>query len=433
MSRRSRAGTRIARVAVKRLAAGGAGVGHDGSKVVFVPYSAPGDEVEAEIFDERRTWCRARIRRVLRPSPERVSPRCEAFGACGGCDWQHLAYEAQLAAKKTIVAEALRRIGRLDPPEVAPVVPSPDTYEYRCRARLHAAVSGGAVRFGFFRAGSHEVVPVESCPVLHPSLEAALAALAAAARRQPADFDRVAQARLDTCWDGSLVRLSLRGARGDSIPLAATALRELLAAAADRGTRLLLGEEARRPLAMGPGDDALVTTGETFTQVNLANNQALVATALGLAAPRPGEAALDLYCGLGNLALPAAARGARVLGVDLDAEAVRQARENAARLGRQAEFVRGDAASTARELVGEGRRFPLVLLNPPRTGAREAVPAVAGLAPGRIVMISCNPATLARDASAFSAAGYRLEALAPIDLFPQTAHVETVALFTPGP
>jgi len=196
---------------------------------------------------------------------------------------------------------------------------------------------------------------------------------------------------------------------------------------------LLFGDDTHRPLPLGPGDDALVTTGETFTQVNLANNQALVGTVLGLAAPRAGEEVLDLYCGLGNLALPTAARGARVLGADLDAEAVRQALENATRLGRETEFVRGDAAAVARELRGQGRRFALVLLNPPRTGARDTVAAVAALAPARVVMVSCDPATLARDAAAFRAAGYRLDAVAPIDLFPQTAHVETVSLFTPGP
>ena len=431
--RHNRSGPRLARVAIERLAAGGDGVGRDGAKVVFVPYTAPGDEIEAEIFDERRTWCRGRTRRVLRASADRVAPRCTAFGSCGGCNWQHLAYPVQLAAKRTIVAEALRRIGRLDPPPAAQTVPSPGGYGYRCRARLHAAGRGGAVRFGFFSAGSHEVVPVKTCPVLHPSLDVALAALADAAQRHPAAFAGIAEARIDTCWDGSMVRLALRGTRGASTALSPGASRALSNAAAAGGVRLLFGDDAHRPLPLGPGDDALVTTGETFTQVNLANNQALVGTVLGLAAPRAGEEVLDLYCGLGNLALPTAARGARVLGADLNAEAVRQARENATRLGRETEFVRGDAAAVARELRDQGRRFALVLLNPPRTGARDTVAAVAALAPARVVMVSCDPATLARDAAAFRAAGYRLDAVAPIDLFPQTAHVETVTLFTPGP
>jgi 23S rRNA (uracil1939-C5)-methyltransferase len=183
------------------------------------------------------------------------------------------------------------------------------------------------------------------------------------------------------------------------------------------------------PLRLGPGDDALITTGATFTQVNLAQNAALVATALDLADPRPGEEVLDLCCGLGNLAVPAAARGARVLGVDLDGEAVRQARDNARRARCDATFVRGDAAAVAAALAGEGRRFGLVLLNPPRGGARDACATLAALAPARVVVVSCDPATLARDAAVLAAGGFRLAAAQPLDLFPQTAHVETAARF----
>jgi tRNA/tmRNA/rRNA uracil-C5-methylase (TrmA/RlmC/RlmD family) len=196
-----------------------------------------------------------------------------------------------------------------------------------------------------------------------------------------------------------------------------------------RASVSLLGDETREPLPLGPGPQALVTTGEAFTQVNLRQNLKLVEVALDLAAPVPGEEILDLCCGLGNLAVPAAARGGQVTGVDIDGEAVRQARENSGRLGFKATFVRDDAAAAARALAGAGRRFTLVLLNPPRTGAREAASIVPSLAPLRIVVVSCDPATLARDASVLAAAGYALEAVCPIDLFPQTAHVETVTLF----
>jgi 23S rRNA (uracil1939-C5)-methyltransferase len=142
---------------------------------------------------------------------------------------------------------------------------------------------------------------------------------------------------------------------------------------------------------------------------------------------------LDLCCGLGNLALPAAARGGRVTGVDLDGQAIVQARENARRLGLSATFIHDDAAAAVLALAGAGRRFPLVLLNPPRAGAREAVAAIPALSPSRILVVSCDPATLARDAAALAAAGYRLDAVRPVDLFPQTAHVETVARFSREP
>ena len=239
--------------------------------------------------------------------------------------------------------------------------------------------------------------------------------------------------RIDTGWDGAAVRLLLRGGRGEPVAIPGAAARAVRDAAAARGLRLLLDDTSGEPLALGPGPDALVTTGETFTQINLRQNLALVELAIALAAPVPGEEVLDLCCGLGNLALPAAARGGRVTGVDLDEQAIVQARENARRLGRAATFVRDDAAAAVRALAGAGRRFPLVLLNPPRTGAREAVAAIPALSPSRVVVVSCDPATLARDAAALAASGYILDAARPVDLFPQTAHVETVALFRRDP
>jgi len=423
------AGSATTVLAVERLAAGGDGVGRIDAKVAFAPRTAPGDVVEVEVVEERRSWCRARMIRLVTAGPDRITPHCPAFGDCGGCDWQHLAYPAQLAAKRSIVEDALRRIGRLHPPAVTPTIPSPLEHGYRHRARMHTARRGQAAQFGFFRRGSHDVVPLEACPVLHPSLNVVLGALAVAGRVQPRAFAHCGQVCLDTGWDGATARLLLRGMEDKPLNISEPAASALRDAAAVSGVRLLLGDETREPLPLGPGPQALVTTGEAFTQVNLRQNLKLVEVALDLAAPVPGEEILDLCCGLGNLAVPAAARGGRVTGVDIDGEAVRQARENAGRLGFEATFVRDDAAAAARALAGAGRRFTLVLLNPPRTGAREAASIVPSLAPLRIVVVSCDPATLARDASVLAAAGYALEVVRPIDLFPQTAHVETVTLF----
>lgn len=414
---------------IDRLAAGGDGVGRSGAKVAFVPRTAPGDEVEVEVCESRRTWCRARVLRLLKPGPDRVVPPCPSFGSCGGCDWLHLGYPAQLTAKRSIVEDALRRIGHLDPPAIAPTLPSPLELGYRHRARLHIARHGGPSSFGFFRAGSHDLVPVGECPVLHPALNGVLGVLAETGRRQPSAFALCREARLDSGWDGAAVRLLFRGGRGEPAEIPRAAARALREKAAARGIRLLLDDTSGEPLALGPGPDALVTTGETFTQVNLRQNLTLVDLAIALAAPVAGEEVLDLCCGLGNLALPAAARGARVTGVDLDEQAVFQARENARRLGRAAAFLRDDAGAAVRALAEAGRRFPLVLLNPPRTGAREAVAALPALSPARVVVVSCDPATLARDAATLAASGYLLDTARPVDLFPQTAHVETVALF----
>ena len=429
---RTRRGPRPTPVAatltIDRLAAGGDGVGRVGAKVAFVPRTAPGDEVEVQVVEERRTWCRARVVRLLQAGPDRAEPRCRLFGTCGGCAWQHLGYAAQLAAKRAIVEDALRRIGRLEPPAVQPPLASPLAYGYRHRARLHAASNGGATVFGFYRPGSHDLIPTEHCPVLHPALNVMLAGLARVGRLLPQAAARWRAVRLDTDWDGASVRLLVLGTSGRA-QMSAAAARDLQDTASANGVRLLLDASAGEPLALGPGASALWTTGESFTQVNLRQNQALVDLAIALAAPAPGEEVLDLCCGLGNLALPAAARGCRMTGVDLDAGAIAQARDNTRRLGLPATFIAEDAAAAVRELAGAGRRFPLVLLNPPRTGAREAVAVIPALSPERIVVVSCDPATLARDAAALAASGYSLRTVRPIDLFPQTAHVETIALF----
>jgi 23S rRNA (uracil1939-C5)-methyltransferase len=414
-------------VRFERLAAGGDAVGRLGGKVVFTPLAAPGDLALVEIAEERRSWCRGRLARLLEPSPERVAPTCPAFGVCGGCAWQHVAYPAQLAAKRAIVDDALRRIGRLEAPPAADTLPSPRVLGYRHRARLHAARGAGGAGFGFLRRASHEAVALERCPVLHPGLEPLLAALAAAARRHPDFFARCADARADTDYEGRTVRLALRRSDGTALappPEVAAFLRSRWG----EGAELLLGPDPGRPLALGPGALAPMTTGETFTQVNLEQNLALVGIAMDLAAPADGEEVLDLCCGLGNLALPAAARGAAVLGVDLDPEAVRQGEENARRLGLAAAFRRDAAEHAVRDLAAAGRRFGLVMLNPPRTGAREAAAAIPALGASRVLLVSCDPATLARDAALLAAGGYLPAAVRPVDLFPQTPHVETVAL-----
>lgn len=415
---------------IERLAAGGDGVGRVGGKVTFVPSTAPGDVVDVVHVEDRRSFSRARVRRIVSPSPDRVEPACPAFGTCGGCCWQHVRYPAQLDAKRLIVADALQRIGGIAPPEVRRTLPSPETYGYRHRARLHAGRVGDAIAFGFYRAGSTTLVPLRVCPVLHRSVEAALDALGLAGSRHAQELARCVEARVDADWEGSRVRLTLRGRGGAPLALPAGAARTIRQHLGGAGVAPLLGDDADAPLSLGPGQDALITTGEAFTQVNLAQNLRLVAAAVALAAPLPGEEALDLYCGLGNLSLPLSAAGARVLGVDLDPAAVRQAEANARRLRSGALFAADDAAAAVTALARAGRRFPLVVLNPPRTGARETVERLAALVPRRVVVVSCDPATLARDAAVLGAHGYRLDVVQPIDIFPQTAHVETVALFS---
>lgn len=422
------------RIAITRLAAGGDGVGRLDGKVVFVPLTAPGDIAAIEIAGDRGAFLRGRLLGLDRPSPQRVEPPCPLFGACGGCRWQHLAYPLQLEAKRSIVEEALRRIGHFEPPPIPGTMSSPAAYGYRHRVRLHVAPGGGRAIFGFFRAESREVVPTDRCAVLHPGLDALFPILNETAHRHPKLFAGCREVRADTDFEGRFLRLALRARDGRPLAVPADAQETLRTATAATATQILVGATAERPLRLDPEEEALETAGEAFTQANLRQNQNLVRLAMEMAAPVAGEEVLDLYCGLGNLSLPTVARGATVLGIDRDAEAVGQARANARRGGGvNAAFRQGDAAETARLLAGERRRFDLVLLNPPRTGARETVAILPAFAPSRILMISCDPATFARDAALFRERGYHLAAVRPLDMFPQTAHVETIGLFLPRP
>jgi 23S rRNA (uracil1939-C5)-methyltransferase len=239
----------------------------------------------------------------------------------------------------------------------------------------------------------------------------------------------VADLRLATDFSGRQVRVAVSG-RSEGAILPAETAKHLAAQAGARGIDISFAGGSEKPLALGPERDALLVTGNTFTQVNLRQNRAMVEEVVALAAPEEGESVLDLYCGTGNFSFPLARSGASVLGIDTSGASIRCARENARLLGGPVEFRRGEAEAAVVGLAARERRFDLVVLNPPRAGAKEAVAELPRLAPSRIVMVSCDPATFARDAASLASRGYALSDLRAFDLFPQTFHFETVGLFT---
>lgn len=395
---------------------------HDG-EVVFVPYAAPGDRVRARVVERRRGYARAEIDSVPVAGADRVLPGCRYFPTCGGCQWQHVAPEAQRRAKSAIVGEQLARIAGLRDVDVLPTIASPADWSYRSRITL--VVEGR--RAGYHRTRSHRLVEIDGCPIADPAIVQHLdsvrhwigatrtalrrvtiavapggVAVAAIAAARPADGDRAACERA----------------------LAADAgLRGIVVAGA--GSRLVAGDPSVR-VELEPGLDLEVPV-DAFTQVNAGANRALIETAMRCAEPRPGTRALDLYCGAGNFTLPLARRGIEVLGIERSAVAVDAAAANAKRHGLRATFRQaGVAEALARLAPGS---IDTVVLDPPRAGAADAVPGIAALRPGRIVYVSCDPATLARDARALTECGWRLARVQPVDLFPQTYHVESVAEF----
>jgi len=409
---------------VERLAYGAEALAHHEGRVVFVPYVAPGERVRVRIVERRAGFLRAELSDVLTAAPDRTAPRCRFFGECGGCQWQHLTLAAQRTAKAAIVAEQLARLGGLHDVNVRPPLASGDPWAYRTRITL--AVEGRLL--GFRRARSHSLVAIDDCCIADPALVAHLDVArdwVATLRTVP---DRVTLARAP----GGVVLVADSRRRPASADVTAT--ETLLARHASVRGAVLAGTGARAvvgdPHVLMPlePDLQLEVPADAFTQVNAAANPVIVATVLELAALRPGARALDLYCGAGNFTLALGRRGVDVLGIERSTVAVDAGRANAARLGvTGARFACGPVASELARLPVEA--LDAMVLDPPRSGAAEIVPQLVARRPRSVVYVSCDPATLARDARDLVAGGYDLVRIQPIDVFPQTYHIETVAEF----
>ncbi len=372
---------------IDELAAGGDGVGRgpDG-RVVFVPFTAPGDRVRVQLTQTRARFARARVESLLEPGPGRADPVCPVFGSCGGCAWQHVSYAAQLAAKARILEDALRRIGRLEPPGPIVIEPSPSSYGYRSRTRV--LVEAG--RVGYRRRRSNVLCATTRCPVLLPPLDEALHELAEHPPRDDGEWE--------LAWGEGQTRAT---------PLAAP---------------------GRERVSLRVAGERIGTSPGVFAQSNALLLPALAAQLLACAGS--GGSALELYAGAGCFTLPLARRFERLVALEADAGAVRDLRENLRDAGIAHVDVIAETLERAleRDLLA-GLAPELLVLDPPRAGLPEGgVEALAALAPARVVYLSCDPATFARDLALWFARGWALRSVQGFDLFPQTPHVEALAL-----
>lgn len=409
-------------VRILRIAAGGDGVGRlaDG-RTVFVPRTAPNDLVELADLRPQKRFARARIGQVLEPGPDRVAPACVHYDRdrCGGCQLQHLSAPAQRAAKAAIVGEALRRFGGLDvaDPEVVP-----GEAEWGYRTRITLAVQGG--RVGFHRLGEADrVFALERCEIAAPPLQSLWDALRPHRALLPADAERVVL-RLDR--DGG--RHVIVETRGAEVWRDAGRLSGALSRVG--GAVVWWRPEGGAARVLAGSAEAFPAT--VFEQVQPALGETIRRHAVALAAPAPGMRAWDLYAGIGETTELLLAAGALVESVELDARAVELAARRSAFGPPPGSQAPGGPvlrhAGRAEDLVAHLKAPEIVVTNPPRTGMDErAVAALARVRPRRIVYVSCDPATLARDVKRLGA-GWRAGALKAFDLFPQTAHVETVLL-----
>jgi 23S rRNA (uracil1939-C5)-methyltransferase len=411
-------------VTIESLAYGIFGVARTEEGVVLVPGTTPGDVARVRVVARKRDHREARVLDILKPSPERRTPPCPYVPECGGCGWQHVSHRAQLEAKERIVRDALVRIGGLDPTalDLRPIVPCAE-WAYRHRLSLRV---GGEQRLGFYQHRSHRLVEVAECRIADTAVNLHLAAAREWLRGTSTEVRRLEIA-------------SARDARVAFVGNAEGAFRhdeayheKFLRAHPTVSGIVLFGKGWRRmfgkPLVDLEVEQGLVLeTWGGFTQVNPAGNRRLVETVIELAAPSSSDRVLDLYCGAGNFTLPLARRTAAVLGVESDPTSASQARHNADRSGlANCRFVQQDASAAARGLAASGERYSLVILDPPRSGAAEVVDHLPALVAERMIYVSCNPTTLARDLRRLAAQRFAIGPVQPIDLFAQTHHVETV-------
>jgi 23S rRNA (uracil1939-C5)-methyltransferase len=418
----------------------GQGVAHHDGKVVFIEGALPGERVTATLRRRKPKFDTATVHTVLRASPLRVTPPCPHFGICGGCSLQHLDARAQVAMKQRVLEDTLAHLGQVAPQEwLAPI--HGETWGYRQRARLSVrnVVKKGRVLVGFHERRSSYVAEMDSCAVLPERISAAIAPLATLIAGLSIR-DRLPQ--IEVAVGDRVDVLVLR----HLAPLTDADRAALVAFAEARGVSIQLqsgGPDTVVPLhpptpaaldyALPEFDVVLPFAPSEFTQVNHAVNRVLVRRAMQLLAPRAGEHVADLFCGLGNFTLPIARAGAQVLGIEGSAALVRRAVEGAA-LNGLAERTRFEVANLFEVTTDDVQRWGALdaaLIDPPRDGALALVKALLPeVAPKRLVYVSCNPATLARDAGVLvHVQGYTLTHAGVANMFPHTAHVESIARF----
>ncbi|MGE5580824.1 MAG: 23S rRNA (uracil(1939)-C(5))-methyltransferase RlmD [Bacillota bacterium] len=431
--------------------------GPDQGLVVFLPGTVPGDVCEYSVVERKKNFMRGRVTNLLEAGPGRVEAACPVASSCGGCTWQHLSYDLQLQWKKRIVEEALSRIARTEDCEVRDCLPSPQTAGYRNKVEVPLAVSNGKVVAGFYQPYSHRVVPSEECVLEHPAAREVVLRMVEEVRthRYSIYDERTGRGQVRhvvaRVAPGTGERMAVLVVNGRSIPkesqfatAVASSLDNLVSVVLNTNTErtnIILGETSK--VLYGryhiedlfgdgqPGRLRFRISPLSFYQVNSPQAARLYRLALDAAAI-DGGLVFDVYSGIGTITLFAAQRASLAVGIEEVGDAVRDARKNAELNGIQnVKFREGRAERILSASIHDYGRPDAVILDPPRGGAEEpALRAIARAKPRTIVYVSCNPSTLARDLITLGQDGYRPLWVQPVDMFPQTPHVECVALMS---
>ena len=421
---------------VESLNHDGRGVAHVDGKATFIDGALPGEVVSFLYVAQRKRYDEGRLVETVSPSPDRVEPRCPHFGLCGGCSLQHLAPQAQIRAKQQQLLDALEHIGKVAPEAVLSPLTA-DAWGYRRKARLGAKYveKKSAMLVGFREKRSSFLAQLNRCEVLHAAVGTRIEALRALLAGMAA-FKRIPQ--VEVAIGDDVVALVVRHldelSEADRQHLTAFGqvhdIHIYLQPKGPDSVNLLWPQQSQLSYRLDEFDVELAFLPTDFTQVNASINRKMVSLALQLLDLQAEDRVLDLFCGLGNFTLPLARRAKHVVAVEGDAALVERGRLNAARNGiDNVAFHAADLSREPREFPWYGGGFDKVLLDPPRSGAHEVVQNIGAFGAARIVYVSCNPATLARDAQVLVERGYRLKSAGVMDMFPHTTHVESIAVF----
>ena len=431
----------------------GGGVGHYNGEAVFVENTAVGDTVKCHIIKAKSSYAVGKAVSVIKPSADRVEPDCSAFKSCGGCSFCHISYAAQLKYKADKVRDAFERIGHLSP-EFKPIIRSPETERYRNKAQFPVRRDNGVLEIGFYAKKSHRVIECGDCLL------------------QPEEFTEITDifrrwiqncgitVYSETSGKGLVRHLYLRKAfatgeimvcpviNGSTLPRAAELLEALKTVKGfstlvvninKSNSNVVLGNECVTVYGDGYITDILCgvkvkLSPQSFYQVNRGGAELLYKKAAEYAAVTENDDILDLYCGTGTIGLSMAKNAHSLIGVEIIPEAIADAKLNAENNGiTNAEFICGDASYAAGLLKERSVAPSVIILDPPRKGcAADLLKTVSDMAPERIVYVSCDPATLARDCAVLNDLGYGVSEVTPVDMFPKTFHTESVALLTRG-
>jgi 23S rRNA (uracil1939-C5)-methyltransferase len=415
-------------VEIEKLVYGGMGFARVDGKATFVRGGVPGDLLEVTVVTDRRTLAEAKIERIIRPSPERAAPKCPIFETCGACQWQHINYTFQLKAKEEVLRETLLRIGGFRELNVEPIVPSPYEYGYRERVTLSAWLEDRKFKLGYHEKGEFRRVPINGCPIASEEINSEIRNLNEFFSRD--EYETLPFNRINIVSDGKRAYFTfslIKNERERYVDYFPNKAHELDEAFKNVGFENH-GEHVFQFESLGLTYNSVPSI---FMQANSRINEQLVSTVLDWAELEGNEEVLDLFCGVGNFSLSLAKGVRRVLGVDMNKVAVSLARINSkANMIENVSFVCSSVSSFLRNSLNRGAEFDLIVVDPPREGARDILERLLKLSPKRMIYVSCNPSTLARDLKSLTERDYRIVKIRPFDMFPQTFHIESIVLLS---